>query len=355
MTQGLRTAGLTALLLLVAAVLVLGAAPAWADGEEEQPAAEKTPEAGSATLTSDRLEERLMDNEGARWALIVGRILPILVGIILLVLWFIRWDKIKGGALPRPPRVVTTQALPLGPALWWAICGLALGPFLTLALLVEPGPDAQPEMWHTVVAMGVAPISVAVFLLILRRRMHRTPPAEFPVRYGPGVPAPTQPPSLLRAFGLGLWGVCIAGVVVIPAMLAWALLLTSMGAEAVTQGPVQQVVDPRSSDTGAILMVVFGIFIAPFTEECIFRGMLYPGLKNAVGGGRRGVWIGALVVSALFAAVHTNLFAFVPLFVLALVLNWVFETTNSLAAVIFIHALHNGITMVPLLILRYSS
>ena len=202
--------------------------------------------------------------------------------------------------------------------------------------------------------MAVGTGGVAIMLVLRRQRMRLSSPDELVSTLGPDAPVPTPPPGLGRAFGIGIWTYCVAGVLVIPATLGWALLLTKLGAEPVAQGPVQDVVD-GPTNSGAILMVVFGIFVAPFTEECIFRGMLYPGLKHALGGGKRAMWIAAIVISAIFAAVHWNLFAAIPLFALALVLTWIFETTNSLAAVIFAHAIHNGITMVPLLILRYAS
>ncbi len=179
------------------------------------------------------------------------------------------------------------------------------------------------------------------------------PPAELKAAFGPDVPLPTKPPGLGKALGIGAWTYCVAGVVFVPAALVWALILQSMGTEPVTQGPVQDMVE-STSDNVPLLMLIFGTLVAPFTEECIFRGMLYPGLKRTLGGGKHGALWGTIIVSAIFAAVHANLYAAVPLFVLALVLNWVFEKTNSLAACIIAHALHNGITMIPLLLLRFS-
>ena len=303
---------------------------------------------------ADALEKQILDHPIAGLALLLGKIVPIIAGIALLMLWFLKQDKIKGGVLPRPPPAAPTRAFPLGAALLWTVLGMCVAPSLLVVALAGGAPLSSRPTWHTILAMGVPMGLTAVFLLVRRARVQRTTPEALRQRLGPDAPIPTRPPGLLRAFVLGLWGLCVAGVIVVPVRRAWALVLTSLGAEAVAQGPVQQLVDRGAPDAAALLMVAFGVLVAPFTEECIFRGMLYPGVKRAFGGGRRAAWIGALLVSALFAGVHGNLYALLPLFALALVLNWVFETTNSLAASIFIHALHNGLTMVPLLILRYS-
>ncbi|MDJ0520761.1 MAG: CPBP family intramembrane metalloprotease [Planctomycetota bacterium] len=342
--------------LLTVGVLLAFAAPGLAAEDEDSEGARPADKSAleKRDLKSGELEERIFANDAARWALILGRFVPIGIGILLLVLWFLKRDKIKGGVLPPPPRAVPTLAFSFGEALIWAVAALALVPYLVIMLLAQGRPDVAIPTWQTVLGMVVGGAAVAILLVLRRQRLERSSQEEIEARFGPGAPVPTKAPGLGRAFGVGLWTYCVAGVLVIPATLGWALLLNGFGAEPVTQGPVQDVVD-GPTDSGAWLMVFFGIVVAPFTEECIFRGMLYPGLKHALGGGRRAMWISAIFISAIFAVVHWNLFAVIPLFVLALVLTWIFETTNSLAAVIIAHAIHNGVTMVPLVLLRSAS
>ncbi len=93
-----------------------------------------------------------------------------------------------------------------------------------------------------------------------------------------------------------------------------------------------------------VYLGVFTVVIAPVAEEFIFRGMLYPLIKQR--GRPRLAWLG---VSFLFALIHWDAATFVPLFVLALALTWLYEETDNLLAPIAAHALFNAANFVLLL------
>jgi hypothetical protein len=94
---------------------------------------------------------------------------------------------------------------------------------------------------------------------------------------------------------------------------------------------------------------VFTVIIGPVAEEFIFRGLLYPFIKQRGWPGL--AWFG---VSFLFALVHWDAAAFVPLFLLALVLTWLYETTDTLLAPITAHALFNAANLVLLCVFQYE-
>ena len=84
--------------------------------------------------------------------------------------------------------------------------------------------------------------------------------------------------------------------------------------------------------------------LAPVAEEFIFRGMLYPFVKQL--GWPRLALFGT---SFVFAAIHMDAAIFVPLFVLALALTWLYEFTDNLLAPIAAHSLFNTANLVILL------
>ncbi|NUN24958.1 MAG: CPBP family intramembrane metalloprotease [Candidatus Jettenia caeni] len=97
-----------------------------------------------------------------------------------------------------------------------------------------------------------------------------------------------------------------------------------------------------------ICLVFFGVIVAPILEEILFRGFLQSALKNTFGSRY------ALVISAsLFAAVHMDVFAFLQIFILGILLGYLYEKTQTLAASIFVHILHNSLTLVFLLYFKY--
>jgi membrane protease YdiL (CAAX protease family) len=92
-----------------------------------------------------------------------------------------------------------------------------------------------------------------------------------------------------------------------------------------------------------VYLGAFAVVIAPVAEEFIFRGVLYPFVKQL---GYPGfAWIG---VNFLFALIHMDAAALVPLFVLALALTWLYERTDNLLAPILAHSLFNVANLVVL-------
>ncbi|HTR40894.1 MAG TPA: type II CAAX endopeptidase family protein [Pseudomonadales bacterium] len=97
-----------------------------------------------------------------------------------------------------------------------------------------------------------------------------------------------------------------------------------------------------------IYLGFFAVVLAPVAEEFIFRGVLFPFIKQL--GFPKTAWI---VVSLLFALIHADAAVFIPLFVLALAFTWLYQTTDNLLAPICAHASFNGINLV-LLVLQTS-
>jgi membrane protease YdiL (CAAX protease family) len=109
------------------------------------------------------------------------------------------------------------------------------------------------------------------------------------------------------------------------------------------QAAVKLFTDAKSVWT-VVYLGVFTVVIAPVAEEFIFRGMLFPFIKQL--GWPKLAWFGT---SFLFALIHLNAPTFVPLFVFALALTWLYEKTGNLLAPITAHALFNATNLVMLL------
>jgi membrane protease YdiL (CAAX protease family) len=92
-----------------------------------------------------------------------------------------------------------------------------------------------------------------------------------------------------------------------------------------------------------IYLDLFAVALAPVAEEFIFRGVLFPYLKQR--GFPKLAWLG---VSFVFALIHGDAAVFASLFLLALALTWLYEKTDNLLAPIFAHALFNTANLVML-------
>jgi len=140
----------------------------------------------------------------------------------------------------------------------------------------------------------------------------------------------------------------LAMLVVLPAAgllgKAAELALTRLGIKPELQLPVQML--RNGPPLGQLLCYGAGaMLLAPVAEEMLFRGILYPTLKQS-GHRQLAMW----VTSMLFASTHTNLMAFVPLTFLALVLTWLYERTGNLLAPIATHVLFNTVNFALLVI-----
>ena len=134
--------------------------------------------------------------------------------------------------------------------------------------------------------------------------------------------------------------------------VAWLLqglalhILTSLGWPVESEAAVTALMSAKAWWL-RVYLGVFTVAIAPVAEEFIFRGMLYPLIKQS--GWPRLAWWG---VSFLFALIHWDATAFVPLFLLALLLTWLYERADSLLAPITAHALFNAVNLVLLCVFQ---
>lgn len=143
-------------------------------------------------------------------------------------------------------------------------------------------------------------------------------------------------PGKVKALTLAL----VTAVLALP--VSWLLIgvlsagLRAFSVEPVVQQAVTTLQETRTLQQRAIFGIV-AVVLAPVVEEVLFRGILYPTVKQA-GFPRIALW----GTSLFFALTHANFLTFIPLTVLALALVWLYERTNNLAAPVVTHALFNA-------------
>lgn len=147
-----------------------------------------------------------------------------------------------------------------------------------------------------------------------------------------------RPPSRIKTVAAGV----MVGLVVLPS--AWLLQMVSQFAmellhfKVVAQSAVEELQSTTLSVPEKIVMGLFTIVFAPIAEESLFRGILYPTVKQ-LGYPRLALW----GTSVLFGLMHFNMVTLVPLVFLALVLTFLYEATDSLLAPIATHGMFNAV------------
>ena len=98
------------------------------------------------------------------------------------------------------------------------------------------------------------------------------------------------------------------------------------------------------------LLIIEIVVFAPVAEELIFRGFLYKFLRQ-----RFSFVLSAFLVSFLFALMHFNFKSFIPIAVLGFGFCYIYEKTQNILAPIIMHLIHNSLTAVIILVLKWAA
>ncbi len=98
----------------------------------------------------------------------------------------------------------------------------------------------------------------------------------------------------------------------------------------------------KADDPGLLLVMIFlAVVIAPMTEEFIFRAGVFRYLRTRIPR-----WLALMIPALLFAILHGNLMAFVPLFALGVFFALAYEYTGRIAVPMIAHSLFNLHTII---------
>lgn len=205
--------------------------------------------------------------------------------------------------------------------------------FLALGMAVQPVGDAvrtpsEPELIFGLVfalVLQVIIFIIALVPLLIRRKFDRR-------LFGP-----TQPTGSWLALGFGL----VAGIATLFAAYGINILLTLLVG---VEDPVEQQLlqDAMAGGVTLLLAAFIAVIVAPIVEEVVFRGILFRAL-----GDRIGVWLGALISSAIFALIHIEVVVSQPvalggLFAVGMVLALAYHWTGNLLVPVLGHAVFNA-------------
>lgn len=201
---------------------------------------------------------------------------------------------------------------------------------LTLGMLLDklfPGQSADSQKFYHFLISFLSFQGVALVLGHFFLKEHRTSWSEFL-----GLTSPRLKAFLVLGAVVGLLAVPMA--ISLGKLMVWLMSLLQI--EAVEQ-PTIKVLKITVGPVQRICFGITAILIAPVVEESLFRGILYPMIKQ-----RGSPMLALSATSLLFATIHWNLMTFVPLTFFAIVVTLLYEKTDTLLAPIVSHALFNA-------------
>jgi membrane protease YdiL (CAAX protease family) len=188
--------------------------------------------------------------------------------------------------------------------------------------------------------LALMPLLAGIALLALRRAAA----AEAPDGHGVGVPRAGLRKTLaalglrtrnpLVDIGRGVLGY----IMVLPVTLAAAALSAWIFRKIHTPvHPIEVLEMALQTPLDHLLLMLEAAVMAPFVEETLFRGLLYPALRA-----RWGVAGGVMASAAIFAVLHPTMPGqFLPLWGLGIALALVYEWFGSLLPGMVLHSLQN--------------
>jgi|GEM_PF-1150217 membrane protease YdiL (CAAX protease family) len=149
--------------------------------------------------------------------------------------------------------------------------------------------------------------------------------------------------SPLRALTWGLTGYAVA----IPAVVIASLIQLLLPFESsFASGPIFEWLIHPPDGLSQVLVIVAVVIVAPFFEECLFRGFLYRQLRAHMG-----IWKATIASAAVFSLAHMLAGQVMPLFALGIVLAVVKERSGGLMPCILVHAFWNGATIIETVVM----
>ena len=190
--------------------------------------------------------------------------------------------------------------------------------------LVLRDADVSPSVWTLVGGIEVYGwVTLMVWLLVVRRRN-------------------------VTLFQIGLRRVSAGAIALMVPLTLAVFFVTGLVSELTrllfedvpTAEDQLGVASTRLSSLDLVCLLIATAVLAPVVEEIVFRGLLYPLVRQ-----RRGRVVAVVVSALVFAVIHGFVLLWPGLFLFGVVLAVVFETSGSLYPAIVLHALNNALAV----------
>jgi hypothetical protein len=256
-----------------------------------------------------------------------------LIAISSIVVWpigFFRGDRIAG-----PPRMIAgASVLALLAILLLASCTAYLGASALLLLLKKNSDQSLVIITGAVYGIGV------IVALVLCERMRPR-----------GL---TQMGLTTRQFFRAIPRLIVTALALLPLVYAASMLvevvITLLHHQMPPAHPMLQELQEDRHSIWLWIVIFEAVALVPLAEELLFRGLLQTTLVYVIGRKRNpsaaARWMGVILTAALFALAHREAAFFLPLFVLAVGLGYLYERTANLWACVMMHGLFNGLQII---------
>lgn len=256
----------------------------------------------------------------------------------LLSVWGIFSGRFKSLWRFPPVRMASWSLQELGRIMLLVLLMLGFLPFVRLAVLyVQPNWELDTRLWAPV-AMVMLDAFVIVAILAFAEGKRKAGPWEAVGFYRKFNGASIR-------FGLRGYVTLFPWLLL---LLYWIVALANRFHLEIPAEPIQELIFEEHRPWVFAITVMLACVLGPLAEECFFRGVLYPALRQ-----RTSRWVAMLISGGFFGAIHTNLIGFLPIMLLGCLLAYIYERTGSLAGSLLVHIAHNSLLLGSAIVFRY--
>ena len=134
-----------------------------------------------------------------------------------------------------------------------------------------------------------------------------------------------------------------------PLIMLASLISTQLFKNNLEAHPILPVLQTTNNPIQVLLLVSIAIILAPVIEETLFRGVLFPALQRHFS-----FWNAALLSGFIFASIHAQFVALLPITVLGVLFAFLIRKTDNLWAPAIAHAAFNAISISVALLLGWA-
>jgi len=291
-------------------------------------------------IPPEAMKAKLLAHPSLVWRMVIltwGGVLVLVFGSVLL------WRTVRGLRRGAPIFPGTSPPPAATWGLWdsvkvfvWLLCVAQALAIAQSALHLGRWPGWDRHLAATVNTLALDLMAIGLVGLLILRRARR------PLREFLGMDAA----SLGRLVAMGLRGYLLWAPILVGVIVAVIQIVQWLHIEPTPQMVVVMLLQESRPRLLFALMGLVAV-VGPIAEEILFRGVTYGALRR-----RWGVGWAVVSSAALFAALHADPIAFVPIFALGLLLAGLYERTGSLIPSMTVHIVHNSVMLVVAITVR---
>ena len=122
-------------------------------------------------------------------------------------------------------------------------------------------------------------------------------------------------------------------------VVGYAQIVSLLGGTILLPPDVSDIIAVPHGNIAIATFCMIGLW-TPFTEELLFRGFIFSGLRS-----RLGLHLSVIITSLLFSGMHAHVGVLIPTFAMSILLTYLYRLSDSIWPCVLAHSINNCLTL----------